>query len=341
MELATHFDDFRIKTQPDDRQRRCMADEHIKLRERLAQAPELRGVLLGTFIQGSQRRATSLRGSRTHPCDVDVVAVTNLPRSRFTAAYAHKLFQPLLERYYSGKYEAQDRSWCLRVDAEVTLDLVPTSEPDSVQIKEAVRSNKALGGWSPTFQALAEAVVVEARDTSDWDRTDPLWIPDRTLQIWERTHPLFLIAWTARKNKACNGHFAHVVKAVKWWKREVQTTPKYPKGYPLEHIVSECCPDTLTSVADGLTRSLEAIALTYRGHASRQEAPFLQARGIPERQNVLRRLEGVDFARFHAHVEAAARLARMALDSRDSNQSATLWRQLLGSEFPLSVSRGW
>jgi len=338
MELPTYFDDFRIKTQPTERQRKVMSEEHIKLRELLAKAPELKDVLLGTFIQGSQRRATSLIGSAAHPCDVDVVAVTNLPRSRFTAAYAHKLFQPFLERHYSGKFKAQDRSWCITVDPEVSLDLVPTSEPDSPQVREAVRSTKALRDWSPTFQTLTEAVKAEARDTADWDRTEPLWIPDRTLQIWERTHPLYLIAWTAKKNQACNGHFTHAVKAVKWWKREIQPNPKYPKGYPLEHLVGDTCPDAIKSVAEGLTRTLESIAANYRGHAARHETPFLQTRGISESQNVMKRVEGTDFAAFHANIESAARLARRALDAQDIHESASAWRQLLGPEFPAPPS---
>lgn len=338
MDLPTYFDEFRIKTQPTERQRKVMSEEHIKLRELLAKAPELKSVLLGTFIQGSQRRATSLIGSVTHPCDVDVVAVTNLPRSRFTAAYAHKLFQPFLERHYSGKYKAQDRSWCITVDPEVALDLVPTSEPDSPQVREAVRSTKSLREWSPTFQDLSEAVRAEVRDTAEWDRTEPLWIPDRTLQIWERTHPLYLIAWTAKKNQECNGKFTHTVKAVKWWKREVQPNPKYPKGYPLEHLVGDTCPGAIKSVAEGLTRTLESIAANHRGHAGRREMPFLQARGLLEPQNVMRRVEGSDFASFHANIESAARLARRALNAQDVHESASLWRQLLGPEFPAPPS---
>lgn len=334
MELPSYFGDFRIETQPTEHQRKVMSEEHIKLRELLAKAAELKDLLLGTFIQGSQRRATSLIGSTAHPCDVDVVAVTNLPRSKFTAAYAHKLFQPFLERHYSGRYKSQDRSWCITVDPEVTLDLVPTSEPDSPQIREALRSMKSLRDWSPTFQSLSEAVKAEARDTADWDRMEPLWIPDRNLQIWERTHPLYLIAWTAKKNNACNGHFTHAVKAVKWWKREIQPNPKYPKGYPLEHLVGDTCPDAITSVAEGLTRTFEAIAANYRSYAARRETPFLQARGIQEPQNVMKRVEGGDFAAFHAKIESAARLARRALDSQDIQESAALWRELLGPKFP-------
>lgn len=334
MNLPTYFDEFRTNTQPNELQRTVMIEEHTKLRELLAKAPELKKVLLGTFIQGSQRRATALKGSAAHPCDVDVVAVMDLERSTYSAAYAHELFHPFLERHYSGKYETQERSWCIKAHAEVTIDLVPTSEPDSDELREVVRSNKALRDWTPTFQQLTEAFTEEATAVSDWDRTQPLWIPDRKLLKWEHTHPLYLIAWTAKKNAACNGRFTHVAKAVKWWKREIQATPKYPKGYPLEHLVAECCPDGIKTVADGLTQTLERIASTYREHAARKQTPFLQARGITEPQNVMKRLLGEDFAAFHSHVESAARLARAALECADTRESAGLWQKLLGSEFP-------
>jgi hypothetical protein len=335
MELPTYFDDFRENTQPTKTQREVMAQEHKRLREGLSQAPELKEVLLSTFLQGSQRRATANKGDKEHPCDVDVVAVTKLPRSRFTAEYAHQVFRPFLERTYKGRYEAQDRSWCIRVHPEVTMDLVPTSEPDSVELAEAIRS-KSLAGWSPLMEgkSLDEAIAAEADVVASWDRTSPLWIPDRTLKLWERTHPLFQISWTSQKNKRCNGWFTHVVKAIKWWKRDRATTPKYPKGYPLEHLVGDCCPDGITSVATGLTLTLEKIVTRYSDEARRGVTPFVQSRGIDESQNVMKRVEGTDFAAFYANVTTAARLARRALDADDLVRSADLWRELLGDEFP-------
>lgn len=335
MELPTYFNDFRENTQPTATQRAVMGDEHQKLREGLAKAPELKDLLMTTFLQGSQRRATANKGSKAHPCDVDVVAVTKLPRSKFTAEHAHRLFQPFLERNYSGQYEAQDRSWCIKVHPEVTMDLVPTSEPDSPEISEAIRS-KSLSGWAPALEGLTldEALVAEAKAMESWNKTAPLWIPDRTLKLWERTHPLFQIAWTAGKNHQCNGLFTHVVRAIKWWKREQAQTPKYPKGYPLEHLVGDCCPDKITSVAQGLTLTLEAIVVRFAADAAAQKTPFLQNRGIQEAQNVMSRVEGKDFAAFYANIASAAQLARLALDSQDLNRSATLWGQLLGAEFP-------
>lgn len=343
LELPTYFDEFLRDTNPTPRQRKVMIREHGLLRERLMNDSSLSKVLLATFIQGSQRRFTANRGSKDHPCDVDVVAVTNLPRSRTTAAYAHQIFQPFLERHYPGRYKAQDRSWCITVDDEVTMDLVPTSEPDSAEQRERILM-RSLQDWrgepgerpaTGEFRSLSEAVLQDARRDRDFDKSEPLWIPDRKLLAWEKTHPLYLIGWTARRNEATNGHFIHVVRSTKWWRREVEPLPKYPKGYPLEHLVGECCPTGIQNVASGLVGTLEEMARRYAAEAERKQTPFLQARGIADPVvDVMRRVSGDDFAGFHARVSAASRLARQALEAEPVQESATLWGKLLGDKFP-------
>ncbi|MFN7943053.1 MAG: nucleotidyltransferase [Thermoanaerobaculia bacterium] len=349
MELPTYFEDFLQNTAPTPRQKEVMIAEHKRLRERLMEDPHLRPVLLATFIQGSQRRFTANRGSTQHQCDVDVVAVTNLPRSTYTAAYAHHLFQPFLERHYAGRYEAQDRSWCITVDPEVTIDLVPTSEPDSRELREALQT-KALRDWdaqpgSPQaggaqFRTLSAAVLESARADRDFDKSEPLWIPDRTLQVWEKTHPLFLIGWTARKNEATGGHFIHVARATKWWRREIAPLPKYPKGYTLEHLVGECCADGIDSVAAGLSGTLEEMERRYAPYARRRETPFLPARGVRDPLvDVMRRVSGDDFAGFHEKLVVASDLAKRALEAATIDESSKLWRQLLGPEFPEPPSK--
>ncbi len=49
---------------------------------------------------------------------------------------------------------------------------------------------------------------------------------------------------------------------------------KHPKSYPLEHFVGECCPDGITSVAEGIVGTLECIAECY------PKKPFLPDRGF-------------------------------------------------------------
>jgi hypothetical protein len=98
-----------------------------------------------------------------------------------------------------------------------------------------------------------------------------LWIPNRDAKCWDETNPLEQIKWTWGKNARCDTHYINVVKALKWWQR-VNHEDDRPKGYPLEHLVGQCCPDGIKSVAEGVTRSLEAIVAIYAGHAQRKEA---------------------------------------------------------------------
>ncbi|MGD2092106.1 MAG: ThiF family adenylyltransferase [Candidatus Aminicenantes bacterium] len=46
---------------------------------------------------------------------------------------------------------------------------------------------------------------------------------------------------TQKKNKICNGQFVNVVKCLKWWRKAMQPVPKYPKSYPLEHLIFLHC----------------------------------------------------------------------------------------------------
>ncbi|MFN7590086.1 MAG: SMODS domain-containing nucleotidyltransferase [Planctomycetota bacterium] len=342
MKMNTYFADFVRYISPTTAQKTAMAREHRKLRELLQADAKLKPFLLSTFIQGSQRRFTAQRGSREHPCDVDIVAVTNIPRGPETAPIAHGIFQPFLEEHYKGVYEAQDRSWCIQVDEDVKLDLVPTSEPDSLQLREVIKAAR-LTEWAvdeyasngDDFQSVQKLLLAEATQDKDWEHADPIWIPDRKLAVWEQTHPLHLIAWTAKKNLSCNGHFAHVVRCIRWWRRHAAPMPERPKGYPLEHMVADCTPSGITSVAEGLARAFREMANRYAADAAARRVPFLASRGVSNPEiDVMRRITGNDFAAFHQHVLAAASLAERALEASTTSESSRLWRQLLPN-FPL------
>jgi hypothetical protein len=133
----------------------------------------------------------------------------------------------------------------------------------------------------PSYVPIAErslpgatARLAMARKEAEW-QLSPLRIPDRDADEWDDTHPLEQIKWTWAKNAACNGHYVNVVKAFKWYRRINYTTPKYPKGYPVEHLIGQCCPDGITSVAEGVTLTLEAITANYRSYARAEQAPVL------------------------------------------------------------------
>jgi hypothetical protein len=174
---------------------------------------------------------------------------------------------------------------------------------------------------------------MEKAKSASW-QTSPLMIPDREMQKWEPTHPIRQIEWTWEKNALTNFHYVNVVKALKWWKRVNRGMPKYPKGYPLEHIVGFCCPNSIGSVAVGVTETLETIVSKFAIHEELRTRPKLHDHGVPE-HDVLKNLSVPDFLQFYSEAKKAAKIARSALDSDDKKLSIQLWQQLFGTEcFP-------
>ncbi|MDB2276853.1 hypothetical protein PM022_20500, partial [Halorubrum ezzemoulense] len=133
---------------------------------------------------------------------------------------------------------------------------------------------------------------------------------------WENTHPLATIAFTVNKNDITDGQYVNVVKAIKWWRRTKTPDVEGPTSYPLEHIVGQCCPHDIDSVAEGVTRTLEELTLQFKTEAMDEDTPVLPAHGLQQthENDVLKQMDGKDFAAFFDEAEDAAELARTALD---------------------------
>jgi len=348
MEIPTYFTDFLQEIRPTKSQREDAKTGHETLRKRLLADEKLSRIIISTFLQGSYRRATAIRPNSESRFDVDVIVVTRLDEQYFLPQKAMKLFEPFLEEHYKNKYEYQGRSIKIKL-SYVELDLVITSAPSEADIQKlsakSVVTNETLEeaddwrlikSWVPIADRSlpgANALMEAARKEDEW-RLDPLRIPDRETQEWEDTHPLEQIKWTHAKNKDCAGHYVNVVKALKLSRRINHPTPKYPKGYPLEHIIGQCCPNGISSVASGVTYTLEEIARRYADDVRNKRVPFLPDHGVPS-HNVLHRLTVEDFAAFHTQVFEDAAVARRALDATTVNESAKEWRILFGDKFPL------
>ncbi len=344
--LPSYFRDFLSEIRPTKYQRGEMRSGHETLRKRLRADEDIKKILVSDFLQGSYRRATAIRPVKEARSDVDVVVVTNLDPALVTPQDAMELFRPFLRKHYRGKYRFQGRSIAIEF-SYVDLDLVITSAPSEVD-KNALQWPAVTSSDSPEdvndWRFNSYWVPLEARQApgaggrllksaqeSSW-KSKPLLIPNRDAAAWELTHPLAQIAWTFAKNASTQRHFVNIVKSAKWWRKVKHEKPKHPKGYPLEHIVGECCPDSIASVAEGITRTLEGIRDRFHSQARARLAPYLPDREID--QNVLKRLAGEDFAQFHEQVTAAADLARRAFDETITQESAQLWRELLGDKFP-------
>lgn len=349
MELRPQFAEFLKDIRPSERNKEEWKRGSNTLRARLIADPDLSPLITATFLQGSVRRSTAVRPTGGKRSDVDVVIVTTIDHNVEKPAAAMKRFEPFLNRHYEGKWTQQDRSFGIEM-SYIDLDLVVTALPtepharevlqklyrsQAVQIDESIeeRTDWVLNeSWDPS--RLNGGLVTLTEDSSNW-RDDPLMLPDRPIQDWGPTHPLAQIQWAADKNRQCNGHFVDVVRSIKWWRHEhAADLPKYPKGYPLEHMIGHVLPNGITGVAEGVVKALEGIRDTWAAHAAIGIVPNLPDHGVPS-HNVLSRLSADDFVAFHAQASKAAKLARRAYDETDKDVSGLLWQELLGKCFPL------
>ena len=342
MELPSYFTDFMRNISPSPEERKQYQKAHTELREKLMDDDDLKEVIVTTFLQGSYRRSTILRPEPGEHADVDVVVVTKISKEDATPEKALQTFVPFLEMHYPRQFELQGRSIGITLD-DVDLDLVVTSAPSESQIgilkSSVVSGDGTLEDWlgepwaalGRRYGEFSEVWLAKAQEEG-W-KLEPLDIPDREARIWKPTHPLEQIRWTHEKNGLTNGHYIHVVKAIKEWKRVNQLLPRYPKGYPLEHLIGACCHNGITYTAEGVVQALETIKTKFATHAATRITPVLPDHGVPE-HDVMERVTGEEFAAFHSQVCEAANVAREALDADSVEESAKLWRRLFGDNFP-------
>lgn len=340
MEMKTHFETFLKEIRPTGNQNADMKSGHETLRTRLKEYENLQPWVIGTFIQGSYRRYTAIRPKNDERSDVDVVVVTCIPQT-YTPSEALKLFEPFVKKYYTGKWQRQGRSIGISL-SYVDLDLVITSAPSEAFKQQLAEITSVNSEDDPIMKSIVSREsegldfytnLINKAEQPRW-KQEPLYIPDRNTEKWEQTNPLAQIAWTQDKNNRCSGYYVNVVKVIKWWRRINPNLTGSPKGYPLEHLIGYCCPDDLTSIADGVTRTFEKIVALY---GSSESAPILYDHGVIG-QNVMSRVSNGDWQTFIAEVKNAAILARNALNASTNKESADTWRKLLGNKFPGSSS---
>ncbi len=354
MELQADFTTFLSAIRPTENQRSELQTGHTTLRSRLKSYQDLSKIFVSDFLQGSYRRVTAIRPKGDKRSDVDIIVVTKLHEDEYTPEAAMDLFAPFLDEYYKGKWQKQGRSLGISL-SYVDLDLVITSAPSEGEIgvlqSESVTSEDDIAkaqdwrlhtSWlSSNSRFLTEnaaQLIEKAKSESEWKLT-PLRIPNRDAGCWEDTHPLMQIQWTRDKNASTNYHFVNVVKALKWWKLENYDEAKHPKGFTLERIIGDCCPDDISSVSEGIVRTLEGIVSKYQVLSMTNSKPVLPDYGVPG-HDVLSRLSVEDFATFYDQAKEGAIIARQAYDSLDRTESGNLWRKLLGTKFPPPPDNG-
>lgn len=353
MILQSDFNTFLQEIRPTTAMRDQLITGHQTLRERLNADEGLKPILVSDFLQGSYRRHTAVRPKGDKRSDVDIIIVTKLDENEYTPKDALDLFEPFLNKHYKDKWRRQGRSFGIDM-SYVELDVVPTSAPavqeygilqsDAVTSDENIvdaRDWRLHRSWlAPEHRMRTDAKLLldQALEESEW-QAQPLRIPDRDVDEWDNTHPLEQIRWTRDKNSRCNGHFVNVVKCIKWWRLEHYPEPKHPKGFPLERLVGEHCPDGIESVAEGVVKTLEAIVNSYAVLVRVKGKPTLPDYGVPS-HDVFHRITGESFSTFYQQVQAGADLSRRALNSEDRTESGNLWREMFGPKFPKPPENG-
>lgn len=314
--LPFRFRKFLEGVRPSSIERRALRAAHLWVRRVISRSPELRPLVVSVFLQGSYRRATAIGARDGSPgSDVDLVVVTALDRKAHSPEGILRMVAPILERE-GVVVRTQGRS--LRIDRDgVSLDLVVTSAPSQTEL--------ALISGESSADALDDEEGPSEAERQAW-RLEPLWIPDREAKRWRATHPLAQLAKTREKNQATGGHYVNVVKVTRAWALRAGLAIK---GYPLERLVEATCPDDIESVAEGFTRTLEALAADYRGSSK----PKLAGHGV-RGQDVLARVSEEDWGRLIACAREASVVARKALEEPDEGASAAAWAGLLGPGFP-------
>ena len=339
MDLKAHFNDMLTKIRPpQDLLDECVK-AHTELREALMSDPELKGIVVTTFLQGSYRRSTLIRPQQGSKADVDVVLVTNLDPGTWSPAQVQERFCKVLEKYpqYRGSYQRQGRSIGLS-RGRINLDLVVTAAPS--EALRAVLLSDAIGATS-SVEGYPEWALGRGQQPAgqDWKR-EPLLIPDRDANRWEQTDPISQIEWTHDKNRTTDGHYVNVVKLVKWWWAQHSSGKRgVPKGYLVERLVGLHCPDGIESVAEGFTKTLEGIRDTYGADVLQGRTPFIPDIGIPS-NNVFKRVRPVLFKEFYGAADTCAAKARSAYDDPNPGTSGSGWATIFGSVFPLTSTGG-
>lgn len=353
MILQSDFDRFLQEIRPTKAMRDQLITGHKTLRERLNADEGLEPILVSDFLQGSYRRYTAVRPKGDKRSDVDIIIATKLDENEYTPKDALSLFESFLDKHYKGKWHRQGRSFGVEM-SYVELDVVPTSAPAEQEYgilqSEAVTSDEHIveardwrlhRSWlAPSHRMRADAKLLldQALGESEW-QAEPLRIPDRDADKWDDTHPLEQIRWTRDKNSRCNGCLVNVVKCIKWWRLEHYAEPVHPKGFPLERLVGEHCPDGIESVAEGVVRTLEAIVESYAAIVLTKGKPTLPDYGVPS-HDVFHRITAEDFCTFYDQVKSGADLSRRAFDSQGRKESGNLWREMFGPKFPAPPENG-
>ncbi len=329
MECTTKFNDFISVISLTDSMKQELRTAYKDLKSKL-NSNIISKDIITMFLQGSYARHTGVRPiSKDDKLDVDLVVVTRFDYRKMSPQQALKAVVPFLEENYKGKYRIQGRSIGIKL-GKCSIDLVPTALPnDTVQsfLSEAF-NNTAYEESFFRADSTINAIKKYAKIDGDWKK-EPLKIPDRDAGKWDDTHPIAQILWTQEMNDRTNGEYIHMVRAIKWWKKNYCKNSETIKSYPLEHFIGNCCSVGKDGLATLITNTLNTMASN-----SETVKPYLPDRGVPQ-HDVFGRVEDEDYKNFILTIRDISIKAKDALQEQDLYESSLKWRSIFGPCFPI------
>lgn len=298
MEVPSYFIKYLRAIQPSRASRERAIQLHKTLRGRLDTTgdPKFDEWFSSSFLYGSYVRNTAIQPIK----DVDVCLLLDVDIKAYTPETVVRRLKTTLEKLgYEDKTAYQRRS--VRIDMSgTTLDAVPVvSAPDGDAI---------------------------------------LFIPDRKLKEWILTHPKAHIEVATQINKECGGRYIPLVKIVKAWFRyqakEVRKIerPK-PKGFTLEVLVANYQDPDAPTYAEAFVKFLENLLNDCGTELRRGSFPSIPDPGLPD--GILKVTVEPDEAKLFAQIiEESLGLAKKAIAAETYGESASLWREVFGSDFP-------
>lgn len=272
---------------------------HTDLREFLASDDGLAKVYSDSFLSGSYARETSIAPIK----DLDVVVLTNYDRATTTPRVALNALRRALRKKYTGDDETVPNRRSILVDlpdTTLTMDVIP---------------------------AIASG-----------DRDQHIWVPDRALNEWIKSHPHGHITLATDRHQASSEigdrHlYKSTVKLLRWWRHRQLQGLRHPKGFLIEILCYEWTPVYASEWAEAVLTTLDGIAAAYDAYRNASEPPEIADPAVPG--EVLRtKMSARDFTRFLDRLDDGRAKLQKAIESEDNCESAQIYRELFGEEFP-------
>lgn len=310
MAIQQQFKSFLNDIEPSPTSKSDASSRHTELRDFLAKDSGYKSYHIQTFLSGSYKRDTAIRprkqnGTLQRP-DVDIIVVTNCTLQDDPTFIIDKTFDAI-QRLKKNKLSYTGlRRQARSIGVETTnvdMDVVPIIAPHGLDSTLYIANRK-------------------------YETENDKWLV---------TNPPAHTEWTTKVNKQSDNRFKHLVKLMKWWRRENPTISKRPKGFMIECIVAECFDDNQKDYKKLFLGTLDEIVRKYAISVALQMVPFVQDPAVTD-NNVLSGVSFGAFEGFYNKVKLHAEIGRNIQIETDPDKELLLWRQIFGNRFPKSNS---